>query len=56
MEPIYIILYAVVLTLILTLVIPRFGEPSPALRRLLWISTIFGCVVLLIVTFLVFRG
>ena len=55
MEPIYIILYAVIITLVLTLVIPRLGEPSPALRRLLWISAIFGGVVFLAITYLVFQ-
>lgn len=54
MKPIYIILYAVIVTLVLTLVLPRLRQVSPALRRSLWITTGIGGVALLIVAYLVF--
>jgi hypothetical protein len=54
MEPIYIILYVVIVTLVLTLVFPRIRQVSPTLRRLLWIAVIVGGTALLAVTYLAF--
>lgn len=53
MKPIYIILYAVIVTLVLTLVLPRMRQASPALRRSLWVTASIGGVALLIVAYLV---
>lgn len=52
MDPIYIILFAVIVTLVLTLVIPRLRPVSPALRRVLSITVIIGSIALLIVLYL----
>jgi hypothetical protein len=38
MKPIYIILYAMIVILVLTLVLPRMRQASPALRRSLWVQ------------------
>ena len=54
MDPIYIILYAVIITLLLTLVFPRLRQASPTIRRSLWLSTIAGGIALLIFTYLIF--
>jgi hypothetical protein len=54
MDPIFIILYAVIITILLTLVFPRFRQASPALRRFLWIAAIIGGIALLIVTYIAF--
>lgn len=56
MEPIYIILYAVIVTLLLVLIMPRLRQASPALRRILWIAFVVGGVGLLIVIYLTFMG
>ena len=57
MEPIFLILYIVILTLLLTLVLPRIKEPNPAQRRNLWISVIAGGIVFLVITyFAIFHG
>lgn len=56
MKPIFLILYIVIITLLLTLVFPRFREATPGLRRSLWISTIAGGFVLLVITLLIFTG
>lgn len=53
MEPIFLILYAVIVTLVLTLVFPRFRQATPAGRRLAWIGLLLGGVGLLVVTALV---
>jgi hypothetical protein len=53
MDPIYIILFAVVVTLVLTLAFPRLRSVSPALRRVLWIAVIIGGIALLIVIYLI---
>lgn len=46
MSPIYIILYAVIVTLLLTIFFPRIRKPNPSL---LWLLIIAGLSVLLIV-------
>ena len=56
MKPIFIILYAVIVTLLLTLFFPRFRQASPALRRSLWIISIFGGITLLVITYLALTG
>lgn len=56
MPPIYIILYAVIVTLLLTLVFPRFRQASPALRRLLWLGGLIGGIALLVVTYFAFTA
>lgn len=56
MDPIYIILYAVIITLLLTLVFPRFRQANPALRRTMWLSTIAGGIVLLVIAYMIFSG
>ncbi len=53
MEPIHLILYVVIVTLVLTLVAPRFRQATPAGRRLAWIGLLLGGVALLVVTALV---
>jgi hypothetical protein len=53
MKPIYIILYVVIITLLLTLfVVPRSRQVTPAVRRLLWLTSIAGLAVLIVVTVL----
>ena len=54
MDPIYIILYAVIVTLILTLVLPRFKMASPKLGRTLLVVVIVGGIALLVITFFAF--
>lgn len=56
MKPIYIILYVVIVTLLLTLVFPRFRDTTPQVRRLLWIAILIGGVALLAVTAFVLTG
>lgn len=51
MSPIYLILYVVIVTLVLTLLFPRMREPSPQLRQALLIAAVAGAVVLLVLTF-----
>ena len=50
MSPTFLILYVVIVTLVLTLVLPRMAEPSPQVRQGLVIAAIAGAVVLLILT------
>jgi len=51
MDPIFIILYAVIVTLLLTLFFPRLRKVDP---RLLWISVITGVAGLIIIVVLTF--
>lgn len=52
MSPIFIILYAVVVTLVLTLVvIPRLREANPQLMRILLVAGIAGLIVLGVLLF-----
>jgi ABC-type cobalamin transport system permease subunit len=51
MKPIFIILYAVIITLILTLVLPRFRQASPTLKRVLWVAVTIGGVAMLVITY-----
>ena len=51
MKPIFIILYAVIITLVLTLAFPRLKQVGPMLRRYIWLATFVGTLVLLIVIF-----
>jgi len=51
MSPTFLILYVVIVTLVLTLVLPRLTEPSPHLRQALVVASVAGAVVLLILTF-----
>lgn len=50
MSPIYLILYVVIVTLVLTLVMPRMAEASPQMKWGLAVAGIAGAVVLLILT------
>jgi hypothetical protein len=53
MKPIFIILYIVIVTLVLTLVLPRLPKVNKGLQRLVWIaSTLGGIALLIIVVFL----
>ena len=49
MKPIFIILYAIVVTLILTLVLPRLQPMTPGRRRAMWILAGVGLAALLVV-------
>jgi hypothetical protein len=49
MKPIFIIMYAVIVTLLITLLLPRFREVGPGGKRLLRVSVIVGAVVLIVV-------
>lgn len=49
MNPIFIILYAVVITILLTIFFPRLRKANP---RLLWITVIAGLAGLLIIIIL----
>lgn len=51
MSPVFLIVYVVIVTLVLTLVLPRLQEPSPQLRQTLLIAAIAGAVLLLVLTF-----
>lgn len=51
MNPIFIILYAVIVTLVLTIFFPRLRKANP---RLLWILVIAGLAGLLIIAVLMF--
>jgi hypothetical protein len=51
MNPIFIILYAVIITLLLVIFFPRLRKANP---RLLWISVIAGLAGLLIIIVLTF--
>jgi len=54
-DPIFVILYAVAVTLLLTLVLPRLtrsDQASPGARRLLWILAIAGLAGLFILVVL----
>lgn len=53
MDPIYIILYAVVVTLLLTLAFPRIRQADPSDRPRLWLAFVGGVVALLVVAVLV---
>jgi hypothetical protein len=53
MNPIYIVLYAVVVTLLLTIAFPRIRQAAPSDRRRMWLLFIGGVVALLVVTVLV---
>jgi hypothetical protein len=46
MKPIYLILYAVLITLLLTLALPRLEKANPANKRSLWIAAIAGALIL----------
>jgi len=50
MSPIFLILYVVIITLVLTLVLPRLSEPSPQLRQALLVAAVAGAGVLLVLT------
>jgi nitrogen fixation/metabolism regulation signal transduction histidine kinase len=54
MDPIFVILYAVILTLVLTLVLPRVRQVSPLMRRFLWITFAVGAIAFLVVAYIVF--
>lgn len=54
MDAIYIILFAIILTLVLTLAMPRLSQASPALRRFLWITVIVGVIALIAVITIAF--
>lgn len=54
MDPIFIILYAVILTLVLTLVLPRVRQVSPLMRRFLWIAFAVGAIAFFIVAYIAF--
>ncbi len=56
MNPIYLILFAVIVTLLLTLAIPRLRPVSPTGRRFLWVAMIAGLVVLLVIIVLAMTG
>lgn len=51
MNPIFIILYAVIVTLLLTIFYPRLRRANP---RLLWISVMVGLAGLLLILILTF--
>jgi hypothetical protein len=55
MEAIHIILYAVVVTLVLTIAFPRIRQAEPAARPRLWALLVAGIVALLVVAVLVFN-
>ena len=46
MKPIYLILYAVLITLLLTLALPRLEKANPVNKRFLWIGAIAGVLIL----------
>lgn len=50
MKPIFLILYAAIVTLVLTLVFPRFRQATPNDRRIAWVGLLLGGVGLLVVT------
>jgi hypothetical protein len=50
MKPIFIILYAVIITLALTLVFARPRQANPTARRFFWIAVLVGGVALLVIT------
>lgn len=52
MDPIYIILFVILVTLVLTLFVPRLRQANPALRRALWITVIIGGIALLVVLYI----
>jgi hypothetical protein len=53
MKPIFLILYIVIVTLVLTLALPRLRKVNKGLPRVLWIaSTLGGLALLIIVVFL----
>jgi uncharacterized membrane protein len=52
MEPIFIILLAAIIPIVLTLVLTRVQDPSPAMRRALWILLGVGIVAFGIVGYL----
>lgn len=54
MDPIYVILYAVIITLLLTLALPRLSQVSPALKRFFWLTAVVGGIVLLVFIYLAF--
>lgn len=51
MSPIFIILYAVIVTLVLTLFMPRLREANPQLMRILLVAGIAGLIVLGVLLF-----
>ena len=53
MDPIFIILYAVSVTLLITLLLPRLGDVGPRTKRILRISAAAGVVVLIVLVVLV---
>ena len=50
MKPIFIILYAVIITLALTLVFARPRRVTPTVRRFFWIAALVGGVALLVIS------
>jgi len=53
MDPIFLILYAVIITLLITVFLPRFRDIGPGGKRFLRISAIVGVVVLIAVVVLI---
>lgn len=51
MSPIVLIVYVVAVTLVLSLLFPRLRQADAATRRRLWLFTVAGCVVFLLVLF-----
>ena len=51
MKPIFIILYAVIVTVVLTIFFPRLRKANP---RLLWILVVAGVAGLLVIAVLMF--
>jgi hypothetical protein len=49
MKPIFLILYIVIVTLLLSLALPRLRKVNKGLQRLFWISSTVGGIALLIV-------
>lgn len=52
MDPIYLILYAVIVTLVLTLAFPRLRTSNPRLARILLALGVVGLLVLVLVMIL----
>lgn len=56
MNPIFLILYAVLLTIVLTLTLPRMRSFTPGMRRVLAITAAAGVVVLIVLLLVVRLG